>query len=467
MLKDRITAYFSDKREEFIHTLSRLVRIPSVKSHALPGKPFGEGPARALDEAILIARELGLSSENLEGYVGVADLSEKETALHILAHLDVVEPGSGWTVTTAYEPKMVGDFLYGRGTTDDKGPLLAALFAMKAVQELDIPLSYNARLIMGTDEESGFSDIAWYYGSHPYAPYTFSPDAEFPVTNLEKGHFQPFLTKKWPRSISCPIQVLELTGSPQVNLVPAKANALVSGLTEELAMPLCHELEAALSVTFRLTKTKLGLSIAASGKNTHASTPQNGVNALTALIQLLTRLPLSDCEDSRTLMALSKLFPHGDHLGEALGIAQADPLSGPLTLAFTMISMDEDGLRARFDCRTSLDATEENCLHVAKANLAAHGILLEGSMTPAHYTPADTPFVQTLLRAYTLYTGGEGICLSTGGGTYVHGIPGAVAFGATMPYFDAGIHEPNEKVSIPDLLTAAEIFTQVIADLCQ
>ena len=214
MLKDKITTYFFDKREDFIHALSRLVRIPSVKSHALPGKPFGEGPARALDEAISIAREFGLESENLEGYVGVADLNEKETSLHILAHLDVVEPGSGWTITTAYEPKVVGDFLYGRGTTDDKGPLIAALFAMKAIRDLEIPLSYNARLIMGTDEESGFSDIAWYYSSHPYAPYTFSPDAEFPVTNLEKGHFQPFLTKKWPRSHSCPIQVIELTGSP-------------------------------------------------------------------------------------------------------------------------------------------------------------------------------------------------------------------------------------------------------------
>ena len=200
MYEEKINAYFDapERRAELVEAISRLVRIRSVREEPLPGMPFGPGPAAALAEGLKLAEELGFATRNYDNYVGTADLNDKETALHILCHLDVVGEGTGWTVTEPYAPKEVDGMLYGRGTDDDKGPVAAVLLAMKAVKELGVPLRRNARLLMGTDEESGSSDIAYYYAREPYAPYAFSPDAEFPLINIEKGSYKPVFTKSWP-----------------------------------------------------------------------------------------------------------------------------------------------------------------------------------------------------------------------------------------------------------------------------
>ena len=55
-------------------------------------------------------------------------------------------------------------------------------------------------MILGTDEESGSEDIAHYYATEPYAKYTFSPDADFPVINIEKGHYHPDFGSTWAKS---------------------------------------------------------------------------------------------------------------------------------------------------------------------------------------------------------------------------------------------------------------------------
>lgn len=466
MYKEQIEAYFAQKEAELVETISRLIRIPSTKGAKSPGKPFGDGPAAALEEALKISQELGLTGENLEGYVGVVDLNEKDTVLHILAHLDVVAAGLGWTVTEAFEPKVSDGLLYGRGASDDKGPLVAALFAMKAVKDLQIPLSHNVRFILGTDEESGFEDIHWYYANHPYAPYTFSPDSEFPLTNMEKGHLQPVLRKSWKLE-DVSKQVIALSGSPQVNMVPSIAEATLCGFSMQEVQTHATQTERSLGVTLSISETANGLHLVCNGQGTHASTPNQGNNALTALIAIISELPLDDCESTRTLHDLHRLFPHGDHSGTALGLAQSDTISGSLTMTLTMMNWKKDGLEARFDCRTPLCADEQTCLLPAKQALSSIGISMEGALTPAHYVPEDSPFIQTLLRCYEQYTGQKGSCLSSGGGTYVHGIPGGVAFGACMPGFDSGLHGANERVSIADLLTSCKIFTQAIIDLCR
>ena len=160
MYEEKINADFDapERRAALVEAISRLVRIRSVREEPLPGMPFGPGPAAALAEGLKLAEELGFATRNYDNYVGTADLNDKETALHILCHLDVVGEGTGWTVTEPYAPKEVDGMLYGRGTDDDKGPVAAVLLAMKAVKELGVPLRRNARLLMGTDEESGSSD---------------------------------------------------------------------------------------------------------------------------------------------------------------------------------------------------------------------------------------------------------------------------------------------------------------------
>ena len=230
MDRAQIEAYFDDpkRQEQLVQAISRLVRIRSVREDAQPGMPFGPGPAAALAEALALCGELGLSAQNHENYVGTADLNEKETRLHILGHLDVVGEGTGWTVTEPYTPKLVDGMLYGRGADDDKGPVVCALMAMQAVRELGVELNYNVRMILGTDEESGSGDIAYYYAREPYAPYTFSPDAEFPVINIEKGSYKPAFTKTWAPETATP-RVTALQGGFRINVLPPEAECVVTG----------------------------------------------------------------------------------------------------------------------------------------------------------------------------------------------------------------------------------------------
>lgn len=229
--EEQIRAYFDDpaKQRELVAAVCRLVSIRSVRGEAQPGMPFGEGPARALDEALKLCDELGFATKNHDGYVGTAELNDKDTILHILAHMDVVGEGKGWD-TDPYGPVEKDGVLYGRGVADDKGPAVAALFAMKCVKDLGIPLNHSARMILGTDEESGSEDIAHYYATEPYAKYTFSPDADFPVINIEKGHYHPDFGSTWAKAEVLP-RVTGLKGGFRTNVVPPEAEAVVAGVS--------------------------------------------------------------------------------------------------------------------------------------------------------------------------------------------------------------------------------------------
>ena len=189
------------------------------------GKPYGEGCSEALRAALHIAECYGFSINNYDNYVGTVDMNDKEAQLDILAHLDVVPAGDGWTVTEPFEPVVKDGKIYGRGTADDKGPAIAALYAMRAVNELGIPMKKNVRLILGTDEECGSSDITHYYSVEKEAPMTFSPDASFPVINIEKGRIGGNFTAEFEPSDRLPKMVSFHSGT-KTNVVPGAAEAL-------------------------------------------------------------------------------------------------------------------------------------------------------------------------------------------------------------------------------------------------
>lgn len=465
MDKERIEQYFADKEPMLVDAVCRLVSIPSEEGKPAPGAPFGPGPAAALKEALTIAREWGLTAENREGYVGTVDLNDKPDALHILGHLDVVTPGEGWTVTKPYEPKVVDGMIFGRGTDDDKGPMAASLLAMKAVKDLGVPLKANCRCILGTNEESGSGDIAWYFARNPFAPATFSPDAGFPVVNTEKGGFKPVFTASWPEQTDLP-RLRWLHGGVRINVLPGDASAAVEGLSMLDVHPYARNITARTGVKFHCTQEDGLTVIHAKGEGSHAAWPEGGNNAITGLLALLCALPLADGPCRRYLAELNALLPHGDCYGRALGIAQEEPIAGPLTVAFTLLEVTDTGLEGRFDARVPLCATEANCRDVAKAAFEAKGFTFSGEQDKPHHTPADAPFVQTLLKQYEEYTGLKGECLSTGGGTYVHDIPGGVAFGCTLPGFDTRLHGADERVRINDLMLSAKMFAHIIVDLC-
>ena len=249
-------------------------------------------------------------------------------------------------------------------------------------------------------------------------------------------------------------------------MVPPKAQATVLGLSPRQVEEAFQALALEGAVTCTCTQEGEALHVACAGQNAHGSTPEEGHNAQTALVALLAALPLADCPSTRAIRALHALFPHVDHRGTALGIAQADDLSGPLTLAFTMLTLNDTGCTGRFDSRTPLTATQASVQAVAEAALRAAGFAVQGDMDPPHYVPESDPFLRTLAQCYEAYTGQKGQCLAIGGGTYVHDIPGGVAFGPNMPGFVSNLHGPDEKIRVADLLTTAKIYAQVMVALC-
>ncbi|GAP15710.1 dipeptidase, putative [Longilinea arvoryzae] len=464
MLQERVNQYFENKESTFVDAISRLIAVKSVQEKPLPGMPFGKGPADALALALNMANELGFSTANFDNYVGTVNLSDRETRLGMLCHLDVVGEGIGWS-TPPYEAVLKDGMLYGRGSSDNKGPAVAALFALKAVKDLGIPLQYNARLILGTDEETASSDIVYYFERQPAPRFVFSPDGAFPVTNTEKGGLKTTFTKNWSVSEALP-RVTAVKGGAIINVIPQQAEAWVEGMSVAELQPICEGVAKTTGAEFNITRENGSVRILAVGKGGHAAMPEKSNNALTALLTLLSALPLAESESAQAIRELNRLFPHGDYYGKAIGIAQSDEISGPLTLSFDIYEQTLTGFSGRFDSRTPLCATRENSLDVVAQRFAGLGIALESKVTAPHHTSCDSPFIQTLLKTYEQYTGRKGFCESTGGGTYVHHIDGGVAFGAMMPGFESKMHGADEHASIADLVTASKVFTQVIADVC-
>ena len=467
--KRAIETWFTGKEEQMVRQIADLVAVPSVGGESAgPCQPFGEGPAKALEVALLQAQAAGLRAENQGGYVLTADLNDCPDELHILAHLDVVAPGEGWD-TDPYTLVQEGDLIYGRGVDDDKGPAVAAMMAMECVKALNVPLKRNVKLVLGTDEESGSADIAYYYAREPYAPYAFTPDADFPVINIEKGHYHPDFGAQWERSGALP-RVAAMTGGFRQNVVPPEAECMILGLFDRDVRSVCDEVAQTTGAAFLVNGSASGCHIHCEGKNAHAASPDDGINAIAALLEVLERLPLADCGSTKAVRALHTLFPFGDNRGKALGIAQEDAESGPLTLNFALLALTETGFTAKFDVRFPICATEETCKKACEAAFAGYGISVTGDpdMTTVHCVPRDSELVQTLLRCYADYTGVENPQpIAIGGGTYVHDIPGGVAFGCDFPGFDPKMHAADEQASIPNLLLSCKIFTQAIAELCR
>ena len=220
-IHDLIESY----REEFTETLRGWIRTPSVKGEAAPGAPFGGDVRKMLDLAVKDARAMGFPVRDFDGYACDITLGEAEEKIAVLGHLDVVPVGDGWT-KPPFEGLVENGRIYGRGTNDDKGPSLAALFAMRAIRDAGIPLKKGIRMILGCDEESGWEDMA-YYGSHERIPDVgFSPDASFPLINTEKGMI--VLELRAPAA-DTGLKVLEMATGNRVNVIPGECIARVEG----------------------------------------------------------------------------------------------------------------------------------------------------------------------------------------------------------------------------------------------
>lgn len=478
--RERLDRWADAHREDMVRDLEKLVRIDSTRQEPKEGKPFGDGPAAALLCMDGLMKEAGLETRNYENYCIAGDLAgEGEKTLDILAHLDVVPVSEDWTKTKPFEPKTEGHYIYGRGTSDDKGPAVAALYALKAIRELGLPLKHGVRLICGSDEECGSSDLAYYYSLEKEAEYTFSPDASFPLINIEKARLEKKIEGDYTEAPLVP-SVRSIHAGSKSNVVPGTAECTVI-VKDETGLPLALEkmrertgAEGTILDTQVLKKEETDAAealylhrISVRGRTGHAASPEGGLNALTALLSLLSSLPLEDTELDLYVRALSQLFPFGDHHGDAMGVHLKDEESGELTLSLDMLTAEDGHLAADFDCRAPLCATEENLTEVIRARVTRAGLVMEaGKMTPAHAVSADSDLVRKLLASYERYFEKPGKPLAIGGGTYVHELDRGVAFGCEIEGVDNHMHGDDEFMDIDVMVKSCKIFADAILQLC-
>lgn len=420
-----IRKYLEEHFEEMVNFLAELVAVRSVKNESDGNYPFGKKTAEVLEIMLKKCSESGFYVENVENYVGSADLNELEPALAILTHLDVVPEGTGWK-SDPYVMKRSEGCLIGRGTCDDKGPAVASLFAMKAVKELGIPLKRGVRLIFGTDEENGSSDLKYYMTKRKLPSMVFTPDGEYPVINAEKGMIRIFF--------SAPFNEASIMAGKAVNAVPERCDVRIGS---ELFI---YE-----------------------GRSAHASTPEKGENAITNFLSSYSKR-----FKSPLLHELALLFPHDETDGSSCGLGFEDEISGKTTCVLSMLNTKNGRLKGGIDIRFPLDRTFKEISGIICRSLEEVGFEIDSCEgTEPHITDENSEFVQTLLSVYERVTGDKGKCIAIGGGTYVHEIDGGVAFGAEFPGEDGNMHGANEFITEESLLKNAEIMAESIIELCK
>ncbi len=396
---EKLDALIDSRRDEYLRDLARWLSVPSVQGEAEAGAPFGRENRRMLEMALEDAEAYGFEVRNIDGYAGDITMGDGEKTMGILAHLDVVPAGEGWTAEP-FGLTVRDGAMYGRGVVDDKGPALAALYAMRAVRDAGIELADRVRLILGCDEETGMTDMK-YYNAHTKSPdYGFSPDAEFPVINIEKGRLHiGLLAEGGEEGARIPVYAIEAGERP--NVVPGIARAVVG--TENV--PLVN-LRAALEkintrTPFKLRAADLGgnrAEITAEGTSAHASTPDIGVNAAGMLLIALKELGAGG-KSARAIAALAeKIGFSGD--GAGIGIAQRDELSGPLTCNLGILRYDGAELEAQLDIRYPICADEDDMCKNIAASVADAGIAASRlSGHGPHHVPADHKVVRGLIKA--------------------------------------------------------------------
>lgn len=467
MYEKEISDYIESHKEQMLEDLKTIIRVNSEKGKEEPDMPYGRGPRKALDVATEMLSGYGFKMGNCGNRVITADLNDKATKFDILAHLDVVPAGDDWTVTEPYNPIIKDGKIYGRGSSDDKGPAMAAVYALRAVKDLNLPLKHNVRLILGSDEECGSSDVEYYYTKEKPAPMTITPDASWPLINIEKGGVQNEFTAKFKKSDKLP-RIIEVKGGLKINVAPGKASAKLKGLTVNEIREVANKVSAETGIEFALSEDGDLVEIKAQGVTCHASLPEIGKNAVQGIVELLSRLSLADVPVNNYVKGINKLFPYGDFNGKAMGVNLSDSESGKTTVSFDILEVTETSVMGAYDCRASIVANDDNTGKIMEEKIREQGFEIPRKpMFEPHIVDADSPLVKTLLKCYEKGFGVKNAKpIAIGGGTYVHHVENGVAFGCEPLGLDTHMHGADEFMEVDMLVKSAKIFADAIVEIC-
>ncbi|KGA98763.1 diguanylate cyclase [Alkalihalobacillus alcalophilus ATCC 27647 = CGMCC 1.3604] len=463
-----------NRQEDLITETQKFLQIPSIlkESTANETQPFGQQIDEALQYLLKIGEKDEFFVKNVDGYAGIIELGTGTEMIGILCHLDVVPAGNGWS-SPPFAAQIRDGRIYARGAMDDKGPTMAAYYAMKIIKESGLALSKRIRMIIGTDEESDWRCVDYYRQHEEMPSFGIAPDADFPIIHAEKGLLDLKLSFEKEEASLAKMKESQMVlqtfrAGERLNMVPDYAEAILVVKSEVEQQSVCAQFEQWLKQekhigSYEIVKDEVRISI--KGISAHGSTPEKGINAAKILAPFLLKWPVQ----KRAKNYLSFITQQLDERGEALGIAVSDRISGALTVNAGTFSFEQDedatvGLNIR--CPVEVELNE--VFFKLKNTLETLMVQCEiKSKMEANYVAEDEPEIKILQNVYERQTGEKATLLSTGGATYARALKKGVAFGAQFPGREDLAHQKDEHILIDDLIKMTAIYAEAFYELAK
>lgn len=459
------------RKESLIKDTQGLLHIKSLldEENTSAEAPLGQGVKEALDFMLNLGEKDGFTPKNVGNLAGHLEFGEGKDLLGILCHVDVVPEGDGWT-SDPFGAEIRDGKIYARGALDDKGPTMAAYYAMKIVKELSLPLKKRVRMIIGTDEESNWRCVEHYFKHEEMPTLGFAPDADFPIINAEKGiaDFDMVQKESEESATEANIKVKSFFSGKRYNMVPdhAKATILVKEHQDDVVKQfIAFMKKVELEYNYHVQNEELILEV--TGVSAHGMEPRNGKNAGLFLAEFLSKQAL-DAKAAHYFQFVSRYF-FDDSRGVNLGVDYSDDISGELTinpgkLLFTSESGGRIGLTCRYPVTNKMESTKAKLDDL----LLNESFAIENfSDSKPHHVDEKEFLIQTLKKVYEEQTGEEAELIAIGGGTYARSLKSGVAFGPLFPGRPDIAHQKDEYMYIEDLLKATAIYAQAIYELAK
>ncbi|MED1203147.1 dipeptidase PepV [Heyndrickxia acidicola] len=458
------------RQDDLIKDLQGLLHIKSVldEENATEDAPLGKGVKEALDYLLDLGNKDGFISKNVGNLAGHLEMGEGKGLVGILCHVDVVPEGDGWSVDP-YSGVIKDGKIFARGSSDDKGPTLAAYYGMKIVKELGLPLEKRVRLIVGTDEESDWRCVDHYFEREEMPDMGFAPDGDFPIINAEKGIADYDLVfKPEAEANSANVRLVSFHSGRRYNMVPdhAEAKLQVNGNKGDISEEFQKFMQNA-SLKGKIFEENGEISLVLEGKSAHGMEPNNGVNAGLQLAKFLYDYSEQLNGGGKQFIDFAVQFLYEQSRGEGFGIKYSDEITGDLTMNVGRLDYNEEnGGRFGINMRYPVTFNMESGLKSIKEILEKNGYTLENfSDSKPHHVDKNEPLIKTLQKVYEDQTGEKAELLAIGGGTYARSLTTGVAFGALFPGRPDVMHQKDEFMFVEDLFKATAIYAQAIFEL--
>ncbi|EPY2277000.1 dipeptidase PepV [Clostridium sporogenes] len=461
-----INKIIEELKDDLIDSTAELIKIKSIEGEAKEGKPYGEGVANALEKALEISEKLGFKTVNVDGYVGYAEYGEGDEYVGVLGHLDLVPEGDGWKYPP-YAAEIHDGKMYGRGTTDDKGPIMAALYGLKAIKEAKLPLSKKVRILFGTNEETGSNEIEHYLAKEKPPVLGFTPDAEYPIIYAEKGITIFDVVKKLEIKSDKAIKLKYIKGGQASNMVPDYCEAGIECPDTDMIIRSVEYCANRNGIELTAEEKGALVVVKSFGLSAHGSTPEIGKNAIMQMFKFLAELPLGHCDELQFIRFFNNNVGNETD-GKSFGVDLEDEPSGKLSFNAGTISMENNEIKMSLNLRYPVTYKAEDLMKKFNKKIEGTGIEVENlqDQKPLYFDDKH-PLIKSLQKVYKEQTGKEPELLAIGGGTYAKEMPNIVAFGPLFPGEPDVIHKKDEYIELENLVLNAKIYGHAIYELAK